>query len=124
VGKILLDPHEFAIITMSATIFDQNIYVGVSSKEEMAVVFYNYTCCSFVGSFHAINMDTMKISWSAYGFPVEKYPTGEGGLSGVAYWGSSPTIDEKRNLVYVATGIILSNQIYFKFYFFICKFDF
>jgi len=100
-SKLLLDQHQYAIVTMSGTFFENKIYVGVASSEEG--VFPPYPCCSFRGSFHCIDTESFTIIWSQYAFP-ETYPTGPGGLSGIGYWGSSPVIDEKRNSVYVATG--------------------
>ncbi|KAI8806657.1 pyrrolo-quinoline quinone [Cladochytrium replicatum] len=55
-----------------------------------------YKCCSFRGSMVKINMKTGKIEWKTYMTPD--------GFSGVAVWGSSPSIDIKKRRVYIGTG--------------------
>ena len=102
-SKVSLNAHPAAIITMGATFFDNKLYVGVSSNEEGLAIDPSYPCCSFRGSFHCLDANTLEIIWTAYSFP-ETYPTGPGGVSGVAYWGSSPVIDTRRDSVYVSTG--------------------
>ncbi len=41
------DPHFAAMITMSPTVYDGYVYVGVSSFEEMRADDPRYTCCTF-----------------------------------------------------------------------------
>lgn len=91
------DDHPAAIITQSATIHDGVVYVGVASQEEaLAALVPDYPCCSFRGSFLAIDLVTGAIRWKTYTAPE--------GFSGNAIWGSSPAIDVKRRSVYIATG--------------------
>ena len=91
-----VDDHPAAIITQSATVFDGVVYVGVASQEELLSIIPGYDCCSFRGSFAALDLDTGQILWKTYTTP-EGYP-------GNAVWGSSPAIDVKRGSVYIATG--------------------
>ncbi|MFN2153301.1 MAG: PQQ-binding-like beta-propeller repeat protein [Anaerolineales bacterium] len=105
VGLLLLlratqaDSHFAAIITQSATVFDNRVYVGVASLEEAIAaqgIFPDYPCCSFRGSMLALDLNTGAILWKTYTAPE--------GYSGNAVWGSSPAIDTKRNQLYIATG--------------------
>ncbi len=92
-----LDAHPAAIITQSATVHGNRLYVGVASQEEALAAFIpGYPCCSFKGSMLALDVDTGAILWKTYMVPE--------GYSGNAIWGSSPAIDTKRGQVYVATG--------------------
>lgn len=92
-----LDTHPAAIVTQSATVHGNRIYVGVASMEEALAGFApGYRCCTFRGSMLALDVDTGAIAWKTYLAPT--------GYSGNALWGSSPAIDTKRGQVYVATG--------------------
>jgi polyvinyl alcohol dehydrogenase (cytochrome) len=99
--KTTLDTHPLAIVTMSPTVYQGVAYVGVSSYEEAAARL-GYPCCSFRGSMLAVELATGRILWRTFTVPEPGTP-GQG-FSGGAVWGSSPTIDEARGLVYVATG--------------------
>lgn len=93
-----VESHPAAIITQSATVFDGVVYVGVASQEEAIAGFDpTYPCCSFRGSFAALDAKTGAILWKTYTTPNASYP-------GNAVWGSSPAIDTKRRSVYIATG--------------------
>ncbi|CAM6080130.1 unnamed protein product [Sphagnum tenellum] len=95
----VLDPTLGAIITMSGTVYGSYYYVGVSSAQEGLPV---ELCCTFQGSFVKIDIETGKIVWRTKMLPDNG---GEQGLyAGAALWGSSPSIDAKRNLVFIATG--------------------
>ena len=95
--KTTLDSHPAAVITQSATVHGNRVYVGVASLEEgLAGLVPFYPCCSFRGSMVALDVNTGAIVWKTYTVPS--------GYSGNAIWGSSPAIDTKRGQVYVATG--------------------
>ena len=90
------DSHPAAIITQSATVFDGRVYVGVASLEEALAAFVPGYVLSFRGSMLALDLSTGAILWKTYVVPD--------GYTGVAVWGSSPSIDTKRGQVYIATG--------------------
>jgi polyvinyl alcohol dehydrogenase (cytochrome) len=94
--------HPFAIVTQSATVFDDVVYVGVASFEEAFAAFIpGYVCCSFQGSMMALDANTGAILWQTSMVPT----TGASpDYSGNAIWGSSPVVDTKRGAVYVTTG--------------------
>ncbi|GAB3264774.1 PQQ-binding-like beta-propeller repeat protein [Nocardioides dilutus] len=92
-----LDTHPAAIITQSATIFGNRVYVGTSSQEEgFAAIIPGYECCSFRGRFAALDLNTGAIVWQVRTAPE--------GFPGNAVWGSSPAIDSRRGQLYIATG--------------------
>ena len=88
--------HPAAIITQSATVFDNRVYVGVASLEEALAAFVPGYPLSFRGSMLALDLDTGAILWKTYTAPT--------GYTGNAVWGSSPAIDTKRGQLYIATG--------------------
>ncbi len=103
IWKTKLDDHPDAIITQSPAIYGNRIYVGVASLEEgNPSADPNYKCCTFRGSMTAVDLTTGEILWKTYTLPDNGGQPG--GYSGVAVWGSTPAIDPKRNLVYIATG--------------------
>jgi outer membrane protein assembly factor BamB len=104
VGRKQLSNHPLAVITQSPTVYDGRIFVGVSSVEETASAeIPGYQCCSFAGSMVALTFDcvggTFHTAWE-----VSMLPTPQRDWSGVAVWGSQPSIDQTRSQVFIATG--------------------
>ena len=113
-GKLLwktkVDDHPLARITGSPAVYENRLYVPVSSQEEGFGGVPTYHCCTFRGSVVALDTSTGKVLWKTY--PIQEAPkpfkkTSAGvqmyGPAGAAIW-SAPTIDAKRKLVYVGTG--------------------
>ena len=73
--------------------FCRHYYVGVSSVEEVLE-----DCCAFQGSFQKLSLKDGHVVWKTSMLPPSS------GYYGVAVWGSSPSIDVKRRLVFIATG--------------------
>ncbi len=108
--KTQVDNHPSARIVGAPTIYNDRVYVAVSSTEESAAANPSYSCCTFRGSVAALDIATGRIVWKSYTVLEEPKPTRknsagvqEFGPSGAAI-SSSPTIDAKRNVLYVATG--------------------
>jgi polyvinyl alcohol dehydrogenase (cytochrome) len=108
--KAHLGEHFAAIITAAPLLHHGVLYFGVSSFEEALPPLPSYECCTFRGSVVALNADTGKLLWRFYTIADAPHPTekNKGGVqmygpSGAAVW-STPTFDEKRGIVYVATG--------------------
>jgi len=104
------DAHPLAQVRGSPKLYNGRLYVPVSSGEESAGEDPAYPCCTFRGSVVALDAATGRIIWKAYTIPDEPKPTKKNPAgtqmyapSGAAVWGS-PTIDVKRNRVYVGTG--------------------
>lgn len=107
-GRKQLNPHPFAIITQSPTLYGGILYMGTSSREESAITaLAGYKCCSFVGNAVALtfNRTTGRFTtlWDVAMLPADD-PSQPGSWSGVGIWGSEPSIDEARRQVYYATG--------------------
>ncbi|GJP56745.1 hypothetical protein CLOM_g15797, partial [Closterium sp. NIES-68] len=102
VWKTLVDPHPAALITASGTVYRGGYINGVSSAEEIFAVNPNYPCCTFIGSVVKLDVATGQTIWQTYTLPANG---GNSSLyAGGAIWGGSPSIDRKRQLVFVATG--------------------
>ena len=104
-----LDDHLYARITGSPTLYQDRLYVPVSSMEETAASQQGYECCTFRGSLNALDVRTGAIVWRTMMVPPAE-AAGKN-AAGVALWGpsgvgiwSAPTIDAKRGLVYAGTG--------------------
>ncbi|OIW29298.1 Quino protein alcohol dehydrogenase-like protein [Coniochaeta ligniaria NRRL 30616] len=111
-GKVLglkqINPHPFAINTVSPTLYGGIIYTGASSTEESAITAVaGYKCCSFVGNAVALKFSrqTGKFAtiWDVPMLPADD-PKQPGAWSGAAIWGSEPSIDAGRRQVFYATG--------------------
>ncbi|XP_042021291.1 polyvinylalcohol dehydrogenase-like [Salvia splendens] len=103
VWKRQLDKHPASLITMSGTYYNRAFYVGVSSLEEASSI---ENCCTFRGSFAKLDIKTGTVLWQTYMLPDNNGRRGD--YAGAAIWGSSPSIDERRNHVYIATGNLYS----------------
>jgi len=77
-----VDTHPAAIITGSPLILGNVIYVGVSSNEEALTTNASYPCCSFRGSFVALDAITGRMLWQTFVMPDNQ--GSPGGYSGGA----------------------------------------
>jgi polyvinyl alcohol dehydrogenase (cytochrome) len=96
--KTQVDSHPLARISGAPALFHDRLYVTVDSGEQRAAQSSAYACCSFRGSVAALDMLTGRIVWKTYAIPEDPKPAA--GAAIVA----APTIDAKRNLLYVGTG--------------------
>jgi polyvinyl alcohol dehydrogenase (cytochrome) len=108
--KTQVDTHPLARIVGAPILYNDRLYVTVSSTEDSAAADPNYSCCTFRGSVVALDIATGRTVWKSYTVLQEPTPTRknnagiqEFGPAGAAI-SSSPTIDPKRNVLYVATG--------------------
>jgi polyvinyl alcohol dehydrogenase (cytochrome) len=108
--KTQADTHPMARIVGAPMLYNDRLYVAVSSTEDAAAVNPSYSCCTFRGSVVALDIGTGRTLWKSYTVLGEPQPTRrnsagiqEFGPSGAAIT-SSPTVDDKRNVLYVATG--------------------
>jgi polyvinyl alcohol dehydrogenase (cytochrome) len=97
----VVDSHPAAIITGSPVVWNDVVYVGVSSNEEALAVKSDYPCCSFRGSVVALDANTGAIRWQTFVMPDNGGRVD--GYSGGAIW-QPPAIDAGRGLLYVGTG--------------------
>jgi polyvinyl alcohol dehydrogenase (cytochrome) len=99
----VINDNVFSIITQSPVVQNGTVYVGAASAEENAAAFIpGYICCTFGGSFSAVDAATGQIKWTTYTLPDNGGQPG--GYSGAAVWGSTPAIDDASNTVFITTG--------------------
>ena len=108
--KVKVDDHPQAAVTAASALSQGRLYVPVSSREEAKVADPKYPCCTFRGSVLALDAATGKRIWKTYtideaALPGKKNSAGTliVGPSGAPVW-NTPTIDAKRNVLYVGTG--------------------
>ncbi len=106
--------HQLAQATATPQFYKGVIYQGYSSLETSLVADPNATCCSFRGSVIALDAETGRTLWETYTIaqPAKALAPGSrfGGPSGAPIW-STPTIDEQKDALYVATGNNYSDPV-------------
>jgi polyvinyl alcohol dehydrogenase (cytochrome) len=113
-GKILWSTKagvgNLAMNTGTLAVYGGKVFVPLSSLEVVAAADSNYNCCSTSGAVRALDSKTGKLLWYHRVVPAKATAradkkTGKPffGPSGAPVW-SSPTIDPKRNLLYIGTG--------------------
>lgn len=110
IWTVKVEEHPRSRITGAPALFEDRLYVPLSSYEEVESDDPEYACCTFRGSVSALEIETGRVVWKTYTIAEEPRPRGVSsagvtlyGPSGNAIW-SSPTIDAGRRLVYAATG--------------------
>jgi polyvinyl alcohol dehydrogenase (cytochrome) len=105
-----LDSHVTARVTGSPVLHQGRVYVGLASREEGFATSGDYRCCSFRGSVSALDAATGKLLWKTYTIAEAPQPYRKNGAArqmlgpaGAGVW-ATPTLDAKRQLLYVATG--------------------
>jgi polyvinyl alcohol dehydrogenase (cytochrome) len=105
-----VDEHAAASITGAPIVYDGRVFVPVQGlREEGQGGTAKYPCCTFRGSLSALDASSGAVIWKTYTIdesrPRAKNPEGVQmwGPAGGGIW-SAPTVDVKRQLVYVATG--------------------
>ncbi|KAI4243980.1 MAG: hypothetical protein L6R40_003191 [Gallowayella cf. fulva] len=105
IDRTQINSHPLAIVTQSPTVWQGRIFVGASSSEELgADSIPGYVCCSFIGTMNGLVLkrNRFKVLWSQPMIPAGL------NFTGAAIWGSQPSIDQKRNQVFIATGNVYS----------------
>jgi len=104
------EPHESTRLTGSAAVYNGVVFIPAASWEETRSSNPDYPCCTFRGSITALRAKDGTEVWKTYTIrekakEIEKAPgsVGNWGPSGAGVWGS-PTVDNKRGLLYIATG--------------------
>ncbi|MDP8984651.1 MAG: PQQ-binding-like beta-propeller repeat protein [Pseudomonadota bacterium] len=113
--KTQVDAHPQARIVGAPTLYRGRLYVVVGSNERSAAANEAYECCTFRGSIAALDMATGQVLWKTYALTQEPRASGttaagrqQYGPAGGAI-AAAPTIDGKRNLIYVSTGSSLTD---------------
>jgi polyvinyl alcohol dehydrogenase (cytochrome) len=92
--RIQVDTHPLARIAGTPVPYQTRLYVAVSSDEAAESAKPNYACCTFRGSVAALEMASGRVLWKTY-------TVTDGAGAAIS---TSPTIDPKRNALYVGTG--------------------
>ena len=112
-GKLLwkhrVDDHEATKLTGSPAFNRGVMFVPAASWEEPRSIFPDYPCCTFRGSISALRVSDGSLVWKTHlvgpsrktGVTASGKPTF--GPSGAPVW-STPTVDERRGVLYVTTG--------------------
>ncbi|MDP9084230.1 MAG: PQQ-binding-like beta-propeller repeat protein [Pseudomonadota bacterium] len=108
--KTQVDLHPLARIVGAPTVYNDRLYVAVSSTEDSAAANPNYGCCTFRGSVVALDIANGRTVWKSFTVLEDPMPTRKN-AAGIQEFGpagaavsSTPAIDGKRNVVYVATA--------------------
>lgn len=108
--KTQADAHPLARIVAAPVVHNDRVYVAVSSTEETSAADPGYGCCTFRGAVVALDLASGRTVWKTYTVLEEPLPTrrNDAGVQEFAPAGAaifaSPTIDIKRNVLYVGTG--------------------
>lgn len=109
IWKVMADDAPSVQITGAPALFEGRLYVPISVGDDSAAVDPKYECCKGRGAVVALDAATGEALWKTYTIP-EASPQGRNrigtqlwGPSGVSIW-SSPTIDQRRRMLYVGTG--------------------
>jgi polyvinyl alcohol dehydrogenase (cytochrome) len=102
--------HPQSSVTGSVAVFNNIIYVPLSSTEVISALNPDYACCTSSGEVVALDTETGNIIWRYRAVKDEAKISGKKkngklfyGPSGAPVW-SSPTVDIKRGLLYIGTG--------------------
>ena len=109
--KVQVEEHPVAQLTGAPVLYEDRLYVPVSSAEERAAgVGAAYECCTFRGSVVALDTSNGKRLWKTYVIPDPPKVVGKT-AKGVQRWApaggalwSTPTVDTQRRALYIATG--------------------
>jgi polyvinyl alcohol dehydrogenase (cytochrome) len=105
-----VEDHPLSILTGAPAVFGGRVYQPISSYEELTASAATYPCCTFRGAVAALDAATGRPLWKTPAISQPPAPTRKNaagtqmfGPAGAAIW-STPTIDAKRGVLYVATG--------------------
>ena len=103
------DSHPLTTITGSLVIYEESVFIPLSSTEIVAAIDSDYECCSFRGGVVAVDKNTGETRWRLYSVDKARKQYSDSsevmswGPAGVPVW-STPTVDVKRKLLYFGTG--------------------
>ena len=111
IWKVTVEDNPVAQLTGAPTLYEDRLYVPVSSSEERAAgMSSTYPCCKFRGSVVAVDAETGRQIWKTYIIPDAPKLVGKNS-AGVERWApagagvwDSPTIDSNRHALYIGTG--------------------
>ena len=109
IWSVKIENHPLLRLTGSPALYNGRLYVPTSSYEESGKG-PTYACCTFRGSIVALDAATGSVVWRAYTITEQPKMMGKR-ADGIESWGpaggaiwSAPTIDARRNAIYVGVG--------------------
>lgn len=103
-------PHPNATITATPALFEDRLYVAVSSLEVTSAADPSYECCNFRGRLNAYDAASGRLLWAADTIQEALRETGRNargtrqfGPSGAPIW-AGIAVDTTRRRIYVGTG--------------------
>jgi polyvinyl alcohol dehydrogenase (cytochrome) len=109
IWKVTPDDAIATQVTGAPVLFEDRVYVPFAVGDDSRAVDPKYECCQGRGAIFALDAATGDTLWKIYTLP-DAIPQGRNkigtqlwGPSGASIWGS-PTIDEKRRILYAGTG--------------------
>ncbi len=105
-----LESNPLTQIVAAPAVYGNQVFVPMSTGEEVAAMRSDYACCSARGSVTALNLMTGKRQWQTHVITEPLQANGKNaagaplqGPAGGAIW-STPTVDADRGQVYAVTG--------------------
>ncbi|WP_075349442.1 outer membrane protein assembly factor BamB family protein [Algoriphagus marinus] len=102
--------HPLSSVTGSVVVYDDIVYIPITSFEIVSTQDSNYECCNSSGGVTALNAKTGVEIWKHRVITEEAKISGKKenggsiyGPSGAPVW-ASPTVDAKRGLLFIGTG--------------------
>ncbi len=110
IWKVRTGIHPQSGNTGTVAVYNNTVFVPLTSYEVASARDPNYACCTSSGELVALNATNGQIKWRHRVIAEEPKEAGKKtngqpfyGPSGAIVW-CSPTIDTKRNLIYIGTG--------------------
>ncbi|MDE8650158.1 PQQ-binding-like beta-propeller repeat protein [Novosphingobium album (ex Liu et al. 2023)] len=105
VWKVRADQHPAAVITATPVLWQDTLYVAISSLEEAAAATPGYVCCTFRGSMLALDARTGAERWRKWlvDQPVPQAGGKHMGPSGLPVW-AGMAVDTARQRLIIGTG--------------------
>jgi polyvinyl alcohol dehydrogenase (cytochrome) len=105
-----VETHYASRITAAPALYRERLYVPISSWEEFSARSLDVECCTSVGAVVALDANSGREVWKTYIIPERPRVVGKNSR-GVERWApaggsvwNTPTIDSKRQTLYVGTG--------------------
>ena len=110
IWKVKVDDHPDATLTAGPALYDDRLYVPVSSLEVVSAANPNYECCTFRGAIVSLDAATGEVLWKSYSIDEEPSEAGKTDIgtrvmaaSGAPFW-NTPVIDPDRGRLYLGSG--------------------
>jgi polyvinyl alcohol dehydrogenase (cytochrome) len=108
--KAQTDAHPLSRITGTPVLYENRLYVPVTSLEEPEAGQAHYACCTFRGALVALDAKTGRQIWKTYTIPDTPKVLSQNSLgyeqyapAGAGVW-VTPALDTKRRALYFGTG--------------------